>query len=104
MGFKNTSGEDAKQAYDNGTLFVDIREQLEYDEIRIPGSTLIPMSQMNQRWEEIPKDKEVVLYCRTGSRSMYLIQQLQQMGFENLINLEGGIVKWYQFNYPVEQG
>ena len=104
MGFKNSSGEEAKESYDNGTLFIDIREQMEYDEIRIPGSTLIPMSQINQRWEEIPKDKEVVLYCRTGSRSMYLIQQLQQMGFENLINLEGGIVKWSQYNYPVEQG
>ena len=59
---------------------------------------------MNSRWKEIPKDKEVVVYCRTGNRSLVLLGQLAQMGYTNLMNLEKGIVDWHQKQYPVEFG
>ena len=101
---RNIDTDTAKKHYDNDVEFLDVREQEEFDQARIPGSTLLPMSQMNSRWQEIPKDKEVVVYCRTGNRSAVLLGQLAQMGYTNLMNLEKGIVDWHQRQYPVEFG
>ena len=101
---RNIDTDKAKEHYDNKVEFLDIREQDEFDQARIPGSTLLPMSQINSRWQEIPKDKEVVVYCRTGNRSAVLLGQLAQMGYTNLMNLEKGIVDWHQKQYPVEFG
>lgn len=102
--FKNYDAQQAKAEYDKGTEFIDIREQYEYDEIRIPGAKLIPMSMMNARWQELPKDKDVIIYCRTGSRSASLLFQLSSMGYSNLINMSNGIVEWYEKEFPVEFG
>jgi rhodanese-related sulfurtransferase len=101
---RNIDTDTAKEHYDNNVEFLDIREQHEFDQVRIPGSTLLPMSEMNNRWKEIPKDKEVVVYCRTGNRSLVLLGQLAQMGYTNLMNLEKGIVDWHQKQYPLEFG
>lgn len=101
---RNIDTDTAKEHYDNNVEFLDIREQHEFDQVRIPGSTLLPMSEMNSRWKEIPKDKEVVVYCRTGNRSLVLLGQLAQMGYTNLMNLEKGIVDWHQKQYPLEFG
>ena len=101
---KNIDSDAAKEHYDNKIEFLDIREQHEFDQVRIPGSTLLPMSQINSRFQEIPKDKEVVVYCRTGSRSANLLGQLVNMGYTNLLNLEKGIVDWHQKQYPIEFG
>ena len=72
----NIDSDMGKQEFDKGTEFIDVREHYEFSEFRIPGSRLIPMSEMNARWQEIPKDKDVVIYCRTGSRSSSLVFQL----------------------------
>lgn len=101
---RNIDSDTAKEYYDNKIEFLDIREKHEFDQARIPGSTLLPMSQINARFQEIPKDKEVVVYCRTGNRSASLLGQLVQMGYTNLMNLEKGIVDWHQKQYPVEFG
>jgi rhodanese-related sulfurtransferase len=101
---RNIDSDTAKKHYDNNVEFLDVREQDEFDQARIPGSTLLPMSQMNSRWQEIPKDREVVVYCRTGNRSAVLLGQLDQMGYTNLLNLEKGIVDWHQKQYPIEFG
>jgi len=102
--FRNINADEAKKEYDNGTLFIDVREQMEFDEVRIPGATLIPMSQIQNRWQEIPQDKEVLIYCRSGSRSANLVSQLAQMGYSKLMNLGNGIIEWHQQQYPVESG
>jgi rhodanese-related sulfurtransferase len=101
---RNIDTDTAKEQYDKKVEFLDIREQHEYDQVRIPGSKLLPMSQINNRWQEIPKDKEVVVYCRTGNRSAVLLGQLARMGYTNLLNLEKGIVDWHQKQYPIEFG
>jgi len=101
---KNINAEQAKIEFDKGTEFIDVREVMEFNEVRIPGSTLIPMSEMQNRWQDLPKDKDVVVYCRTGSRSASLLMQLVQMGYSNLLNLSNGIVEWHQLQYPLEFG
>lgn len=73
---------------------IDVREQNE-KEISDIGGELIPMGEILYAEERISKDKPVILYCRTGNRSMQVLMQLQSMhGFENLYNLKGGIYAW----------
>jgi len=77
---------------DNPSLvLIDVREPYEHEEDNI-GGKLIPMSELGARVNEIPKEGDVVLYCRTGSRSSYAVQALSQNGWNNLINLQGGIM------------
>ena len=104
MDVKNISAEQAKWMYDKKIKFIDVREIVENEAARIPDTELIPMSEMQNRWNEIPKDEDVVIYCRTGSRSGNLISQLFQQGYSNLFNLDGGIVDWNLNNFPVKQG
>ena len=101
---KNINADQAKEEFDKGTEFIDVREYDEFVEVRIPGSKLIPMSEMNARIQEIPKDVDVVVYCRSGARSANLLSQLYPMGYENLVNLKDGIIEWSQKQYPVESG
>ncbi len=100
----NVNPVEAKIEYDNHTPFIDVREENEHRQARIPNSTLIPLSQMQNRWQEIPKDKKVVIYCQSGNRSASLIMELERLGYENLMNLYGGIIAWHRGNMPVEFG
>lgn len=104
MNIKNISSAEAKVMYENKVKFIDVREEAEHTAARIPSTMLIPMSEIQSRIEEIPKDEDVVIYCRTGNRSGILINQLIQFGYTNLFNLEHGIVDWHKNNYPVDIG
>ncbi|MCP5100259.1 MAG: rhodanese-like domain-containing protein [Chloroflexi bacterium] len=84
-------------------LLIDVREQWEYDEGHIPGITLIPMGDVPNRLSEIPTDKEVIVTCRSGNRSGQITDYLDQQGFTNVHNMEGGIVAWQQAGFEVEQ-
>lgn len=82
---------------------LDVREQSEYDEKHIPNVTLLPMSEIQNRLDEIPTDKEVIVTCRSGNRSGQVTQFLEQNGFDNVHNMAGGIVAWEQAGFPVER-
>lgn len=80
---------------------LDVREPAEYAELNM-GVKLIPLGQiMNGQIDEIEdwKDKEVIVHCRSGMRSMQACMMLeQQLGFANTVNLEGGIIAWSQLS------
>ncbi len=81
---------------DSGVDFdlVDVREPNEYDLTHI-GGKLIPLGQVSSRTSEISKDRKVVIMCRSGKRSSNAIIELQKnFGYENLLNLKGGILAW----------
>jgi len=82
---------------------LDVREQYEYDEKHIPNVTLLPMSEIQDRLAEIPTDKEVIITCRSGNRSGQVTQFLEQNGFDNVHNMQGGIVAWEEAGFPVER-
>lgn len=84
-------------------IMLDVREQSEYDEGHIPGVTLIPMGEVANRLAEIPTDKEVIVTCRSGNRSAQITDFLRQQGFDNVHNMEGGILAWEAAGYDVEQ-
>lgn len=74
-------------------VLVDVREQWERDLYNIGGLHL-PMSELGGRMNELPRDKDAVLYCEKGVRSVIIIQRLEEAGFTNLINLAGGMKAW----------
>ncbi len=84
-------------------VMIDVREQWEYDEGHIPGVTLIPMSSIESRVTEIPTDKTVILTCRSGNRSGQVYDFLTKQGFENVHNMQGGILAWEAAGLEVEK-
>lgn len=79
----------------DGALLVDIRERNEWDESRIAGAEFKPMSTINDWWTDLPRDRTVVLYCRSGNRSAHAVHALVgQGGMDNVLNLTGGILAW----------
>jgi rhodanese-related sulfurtransferase len=82
-------------------FLLDVREQWEYDEGHIPGVTLLPMGEVPARLDEIPTDKEVIVTCRSGNRSGQVTDYLRQNGFDNVHNMQGGIVAWDEAGYEV---
>lgn len=93
--YENISPEELRQKMQNGHdfLLLDVRTPQENAAHAIEGSYLIPINELPNRIAELPKDKEIVVYCRTGNRSAYACAYLQRMGFR-VKNLEGGIVLW----------
>ncbi len=83
-------------------LVLDVREQWEYDEGHIPGVTHIPMNEVPDRLSEIPTDQTVIVTCRSGNRSGQITDYLQQNGYQNVHNLQGGILAWEKAGYAVE--
>jgi adenylyltransferase/sulfurtransferase len=73
---------------------VDVRESWEYDIARIAGSRLIPLGELEERLAELPRDGILVLQCHSGGRSEQGTRLLQEAGFANVFNLEGGIEAW----------
>jgi rhodanese-related sulfurtransferase len=79
---------------------LDVREPHEYAELNM-GAILIPLGQvMSMLIDEIDdwKDKEVIVHCRSGVRSLQACAMLEQMGFANTKNLTGGILAWQALN------
>jgi rhodanese-related sulfurtransferase len=88
-----------------GALLIDVREEVEWDEARIGGAVHRPMTDFATWWAEVPDDRTVVVYCRTGSRSGRVVEALvEQAGMDNLVNLEGGIVAWAEHGFEVAEG
>lgn len=88
----------------NGALLVDVREknevaQLAYD---VPNSINIPLSVFEEHFTEIPKDKEVVVVCKNGTRSLRAAGFLVNHGYDKVVNMKHGIVRWVQKGFPTK--
>jgi len=88
--------QELKQKLDAGeTPFIlDVREPNEYQINRIPGSVLIPLGELPRRYQELPKDREIVSQCKMGGRSAKAMDFLKSVGFTSVKNLKGGILEW----------
>lgn len=95
---ENITAEELKQRMDSGEQLniVDVREPHENADFNI-GGTLVPLGQIQamqvDELEEL-KDQEVIVYCRSGNRSGQAAMILETMGFQNVKNLVGGMLKW----------
>lgn len=74
---------------------IDVREDEEVAQGIIAGAKHIPMGEIPSRMDEIPRGNEVVFICRSGNRSQQVCQFLKQQGFDNMINMSGGMLQWH---------
>jgi sulfur-carrier protein adenylyltransferase/sulfurtransferase len=81
---------DAREPFE----LIDVREVFEYEIARIDGAKLIPLGQIAERADELPRERPIVVHCHSGQRSAQAVRLLQQRGFDKVYNLEGGIDAW----------
>jgi adenylyltransferase/sulfurtransferase len=75
-------------------LLVDVREPAEWEIVRIPGAVLIPKGDLPSRLSDLPQDKPVVMYCKTGIRSAETLALLKNAGFKDAMHVQGGVSAW----------
>ena len=75
-------------------LLVDVREPAEWEIVRIPGAVLIPKGDLPSRLSELPQNKPVVMYCKTGVRSAETLALLKNAGFKDAVHVQGGVSAW----------
>lgn len=101
----NLNAPDAKARIDDKQplLILDVRQPNEFQAGHIAGAKLIPLSELQRRMNELPKDTEILCVCRSGSRSGSAVGQLNSAGF-NALNLRGGMMAWQMAGYPIKKG
>ena len=95
---------EAAQKRDQGAFILDVRQPDEWQQVHIPGALLIPLADLPNRLGEVPKDKEVVVVCRSGNRSKTGRDILRQAGYERVTSLAGGVTDWQAKGLPTESG
>ena len=97
--FKQVNVDKVRDLVEKGAYIVDVRERMEYENGHIKGAVNIPLSELRDRVNEIPKDKPVYLYCRTGQRSYNAALALQNLGCNNVINITGSYLALSFYEY-----
>lgn len=73
---------------------LDVRQEWEYEEEHLPGAHLLPLAELPDRMDELDGGKPLLVYCRSGGRSMAAARLLEGRGFEGLTNIVGGLMAW----------
>lgn len=81
-------------------LLLDVREPWEYEICHIENALLIPMGQIHIEIEDLDKSRETVVICHHGLRSRQIAMYLESLGFDDVINLSGGLEAWAQVVDP----
>src|SRR5450759_1522856 len=82
-------------------VLIDVREPFEYRWRHINGTRNIPLSQFKHRINEVPRDKEVLLLCLSGHRSIMAGKVLQKLGVSRVVNIKGGVFGWLWKKLPM---
>lgn len=107
--YTDISVQQGKGMIDTGEVFIlDVRTQEEYASGHINGSTLlavqdIPKQELVEKLKEIPKDRKILVYCRSGRRSAQASGILTENGFTQVYNMQGGITEWVNAGYEIEK-
>jgi hydroxyacylglutathione hydrolase len=91
-----------QEAHDKGYHILDVRATSEWNDGHIPNAQHIPMGYVLDQKDSIPDDKPVVVHCAGATRSQVVISLLNNVGFQNLINLSGGFSAWERDGLPTE--
>lgn len=99
----HVSAAEAHQRIDKGAFVVDVRQSQEFVDGHIQGAKLVPLNELPNRLNELPKDRELVVVCRSGARSSAATRQLVAAGYQ-AVNLSGGMMAWEGARFPVKRG
>jgi rhodanese-related sulfurtransferase len=87
----------------SGALVVDVREPTEYAAGHVPGAISIPQADLALRLDQVPRERDVMVVCEGGVRSLRAAKFLHQTGFSKVTNLVGGTSAWRKAGLPIEQ-
>lgn len=96
--------DEAAALREGGAFMLDVRQPEEWVEFHMPGSTLIPLDQLEARIDEVPSDQQVVVVCRSGNRSQVGRDILLKGGFEQVTSMAGGLKGWQAAGYETVSG
>ncbi|HLB76698.1 MAG: rhodanese-like domain-containing protein [Chloroflexi bacterium] len=84
-------------------FLLDVREPWEYEAGHVPGARLIPLAELEDRVNEVPRDRPILAICHSGQRSLAAAGYLIQLGYSAVSNVDGGTAAWVERGYPVER-
>ena len=101
---KNISPSEAIEKVNAGAILVDVRELNEIKAVayNIDSQKIIPLSEFKDKFNELSKDTDLILACRSGGRSMQAAMFLAENGYTKLSNLDGGILRWGSERKPIK--
>ncbi len=94
----------AAEKRDQGAFILDVREPSEWVQFHIPGAKLIPLGDLPNRLNEVPKDRDVVVVCRTGHRSAQGRDILLKAGYTRVTSMAGGVTQWQAQGLAIATG
>ena len=98
------SVKDAASMRDKGAFMLDVREPNEWEEFHMPDATLIPLGTLSSKLADVPKDKDIVVVCRSGNRSKQGRDILVEAGFTRVTSMAGGMNEWRAADLPTTSG
>jgi len=98
------SVDEAHAKYQSGVFLLDVRTPEEWQEVHVPNTTLIPLNELESRLNELPRNQEIVVLCRSGNRSQQGRDILLNAGFPSVTSVAGGIKQWSASGYPTTSG
>jgi len=84
-------------------FLLDVREPWEYEAGHVPGARSIPLAELEDRVNEVPRDRPILAICHSGQRSLAAAGYLIQLGYAAVSNVDGGTAAWVERGYPVER-
>jgi len=101
--YRNITSRDVKAiiAKNPKVYLLDVRTPEEFRQGRIPGATLIPIGEFERRWQEVPPNRPIIVFCAVGSRSRPVAQFLAGQGYKDVYNMTDGIVGWSRNGFQV---
>ena len=103
MAYQNTEGQKKKMSKEKQALLVDVREPKEYASGHIKGAINIPLPDLTQNLNQIPKNRPVILYCSTGYRTAMGVMALQMLGYRNVKGFPPSIEGWKAAGEQIER-
>ena len=101
-GNAHISVDQAYQKYQQRSFFLDVRSHEEWDQVHIANSILIPLDELPNKINELPKGRDIVVVCLSGHRSEEGVTILRNAGFSRATCMTGGLTAWKAAGYPLE--
>jgi rhodanese-related sulfurtransferase len=101
MSVNEVSANEALQLLDGDVVLLDVRQEDEWNAGHAPMASLIPLAELPDHLDELPRDRLIICACRSGGRSLRAATFLQENGFD-VVNLTGGMMAWFDEDLPFE--